>query len=64
MKTNPAVLDSIVKAYDVRGTTPDQMNAEVAFALGVAFADFVQEPMVIVGRDMRCLLYTSPSPRD
>lgn len=53
MKTNPAVLDSIVKAYDVRGTTPDQMNAEVAFALGVAFADFVQEPMVIVGRDMR-----------
>jgi phosphomannomutase len=53
MKTNPAVLDSIVKAYDVRGTTPDQMNTEVAFALGVAFADFVQAPMVIVGRDMR-----------
>jgi phosphomannomutase len=29
------------------------MNTEVAFALGVAFADFVQAPMVIVGRDMR-----------
>jgi phosphomannomutase len=53
MKTDPAVLDSIVKAYDVRGTTPDQMNTEVAFALGVAFADFVKAPMVIVGRDMR-----------
>lgn len=53
MKTDPAVLDSIVKAYDVRGTTPDQMNTEVAFALGVAFADFVKAPIVIVGRDMR-----------
>jgi phosphomannomutase len=47
------VLDSIVKAYDIRGTTPDQMNDEVAYALGVAFADFVGAPLVIVARDMR-----------
>jgi phosphomannomutase len=53
MKTDPAVLDAIVKAYDVRGTTPNQMNPEVAFALGVAFADFVDAKTVIVGRDMR-----------
>jgi phosphomannomutase len=53
MSTDPSVLDQIVKAYDVRGTTPDQMNDEVAFALGVAFADFVQAPMVLVARDMR-----------
>ena len=36
--TNSQVLDDIVKAYDVRGTVPDQLNAEVAHALGVGFA--------------------------
>lgn len=53
MKTDPSILDRIVKAYDIRGTTPNEMNDEVAFALGVAFADFVKAPMVIVARDMR-----------
>ena len=47
------VLDAIVKAYDVRGTVPDQLNAEVARALGVAFARFVNAPRILVGRDMR-----------
>ena len=53
MSTDPAVLDRIVKAYDVRGTTPDEMNDDVAFALGVAFARFVQAQTIIVARDMR-----------
>jgi phosphomannomutase len=53
MSTDPAVLDRIVKAYDVRGTTPDEMNDDVAFALGVAFARFAQEDTIIVARDMR-----------
>lgn len=53
MTTDPGVLDSIVKAYDVRGTTPDQMNDEVAHALGVAFATFAGASTVLVGRDMR-----------
>lgn len=53
MSTDPAVLDRIVKAYDVRGTTPDEMNDDVAFALGVAFARFVQAHTIIVARDMR-----------
>ena len=53
MNTDPSVLDRIVKAYDIRGTTPDQMNDEVAYALGVAFADFVSAPLVLVARDMR-----------
>jgi phosphomannomutase len=53
MSTDPGVLDHIVKAYDVRGTTPDQMNEEVAFALGVGFAEFVRTTFVIVARDMR-----------
>lgn len=48
-----AELSSIVKAYDVRGTVPDQMNADVAHALGVGFARFVDAPRVLVGRDMR-----------
>ena len=53
MSTDPTVLDRIVKAYDVRGTTPDEMNEHVARALGIAFADFVRAPMVIIARDMR-----------
>jgi len=52
-QTDPLILDRIVKAYDVRGTTPDQMNEEVAYALGVGFAAFTKEDTVIVARDMR-----------
>src|SRR6185436_14083511 len=51
--TDPKVLDTIVKAYDVRGTVPDQLNIEVARALGVGFAKFVNAPRILVGRDMR-----------
>jgi phosphomannomutase len=53
MTTDPRVLDAIVKAYDVRGTTPDQMNEDVAHSLGVAFAAFTGARAVVVGRDMR-----------
>lgn len=51
--TDPHILDAIVKAYDVRGTTPDQFNDDIAFALGVGFAQFAKTPKVIVARDMR-----------
>ena len=53
MSTDPSVLDAIVKAYDVRGTTPDQMNEDVARALGVGFAEFTGSPTVVMARDMR-----------
>ena len=33
-----ADLDAIFKAYDIRGTTPDQLDASVARSLGEAFA--------------------------
>ena len=33
-----SALDQIVKAYDIRGTVPDQLDADVAHALGVGFA--------------------------
>ena len=48
-----SVLDDIIKAYDVRGTVPDQLNTDVAHALGVAFARFCGTPRILVGRDMR-----------
>ncbi len=48
-----SVLDSIVKAYDIRGTVPDQLDADVAHALGVGFASFVPADQVVIGRDMR-----------
>jgi phosphomannomutase len=48
-----SVLDEIVKAYDIRGTVPDQLHADVAHALGVGFASLCQSDRVLVARDMR-----------
>jgi phosphomannomutase len=48
-----SVLDEIVKAYDIRGTVPDQLDPAVAHALGVGFARFVAADRVLVARDMR-----------
>jgi phosphomannomutase len=47
------VLDEIVKAYDIRGTVPDQLHGEVAHALGVGFARFAGTDRIVVARDMR-----------
>lgn len=46
-------LDRIVKAYDIRGTVPDQLDEEISHALGVGFAEFCGSDVVIVARDMR-----------
>ncbi|HET9077526.1 MAG TPA: phosphomannomutase/phosphoglucomutase, partial [Acidimicrobiales bacterium] len=46
-------LDRIFKAYDIRGTVPDQLNADLARAVGEAFARFADVPRVLVARDMR-----------
>ena len=45
--------DAIFKAYDVRGTYPDQLDEVVARAVGAAFARFAQSPRLVIGRDMR-----------
>ncbi|GJM39585.1 MAG: phosphomannomutase/phosphoglucomutase [Acidimicrobiales bacterium] len=48
--------DAIFKAYDVRGTVPDQFDADGARAIGGAFARFVSskgETSIVVGHDMR-----------
>ncbi len=46
-------LDSIFKAYDIRGVVPDQLDADLARAVGGAFARFTGAPRVLMGRDMR-----------
>jgi len=54
-----AGLDQIFKAYDVRGTVPDQLDAVLAERIGQAFAVFAREASteavtrVLVARDMR-----------
>ncbi len=49
MEVNPGIF----KAYDIRGIYPTELNEEVGYALGRAFASFLQVDKVIVGRDMR-----------
>ncbi|HVB52349.1 MAG TPA: phosphomannomutase/phosphoglucomutase [Acidimicrobiales bacterium] len=44
---------AIFKAYDVRGTYPDQLDKRVAEAIGSAFATFTKSPRIVVARDMR-----------
>ena len=46
-------LSSIVKAYDVRGLVPQELDADAARALGAAFARFVDAPRIVTARDMR-----------
>jgi len=53
-----APLDQIFKAYDIRGTVPDQWDAALAGRIGEAFARFAlsAEPdtrRVLIARDMR-----------
>lgn len=47
---------SVFKAYDIRGTVPDQLNAKFAFQLGYALgtqAAQAQVPAIVVGYDGR-----------
>jgi phosphomannomutase len=46
-------LSTIVKAYDIRGVVPDQLNEDVARAVGAAFARFTKAERIVVGHDMR-----------
>jgi phosphomannomutase len=44
---------SAFKAYDVRGRIPDEINEDLARAIGRAYAAFVRPRHVVVGRDIR-----------
>jgi phosphomannomutase len=43
----------VFKAYDIRGTVPDQIDAEMCRAIGGAMARFAGAPRLLVAYDMR-----------
>ena len=48
------MIDSkIFRAYDVRGTYPDQLNEEIAAKVACAYAEKLKPKTVVVGRDLR-----------
>ena len=46
-------LDSIFKAYDVRGLSPGELDEEAARRIGIGFAEFAAAPSIAVGSDVR-----------
>lgn len=44
---------SCFKAYDIRGRVPDELNEDIAYRLGLAFAQRFQPRRVVLGRDIR-----------
>jgi phosphomannomutase len=46
-------LDAVFKAYDVRGTVPEQLDGRSCRAIGWAFAQFAGTSRILVARDMR-----------
>ena len=44
---------TIVKAYDIRGTYPDEFNEDVAYRIVRAFAEKLKPGLTVVGWDMR-----------
>jgi phosphomannomutase len=44
---------SAFKAYDIRGRIPDEINADLCYQIGRAFAAFIKPKKVAVGRDIR-----------
>ena len=41
------------KAYDVRGRVPDQLNNDIAYRIGRAYAEYLKPKQVVVGYDIR-----------
>ncbi len=41
------------KAYDIRGRVPDDLNEEIAYRIGSAYAEFLKTKRVVIGRDIR-----------
>ncbi len=44
---------SCFKAYDVRGRIPDELNTDIAYSIGRAYAQVVEPKKVVVGHDIR-----------
>lgn len=43
----------IFKAYDIRGSYPENLNEDIAEKIGAAFPQFLSGPNIVLGRDMR-----------
>ncbi len=50
---SPENVRAVFKAYDVRGTVPDQIDEELARATGAAFVQVLGTQEIVVGYDMR-----------
>jgi phosphomannomutase len=46
-------LSSLFKAYDIRGTVPEELTPEIAYRIGRALVTYLGVDNVCVGRDMR-----------
>ena len=46
-------LTGLIKAYDIRGSVPDQLDAELTFQIGATFAHLTGAELIAVGQDMR-----------
>ncbi|MBT3858617.1 MAG: phosphomannomutase [Gammaproteobacteria bacterium] len=44
---------SCFKAYDIRGRVPDQLNEDISYRIGRAYAEFLKPKTVVVGFDIR-----------
>jgi phosphomannomutase len=51
-------MTGIFKAYDIRGSYPDELNEQMAQRIGAGFTDLLKAHRIVVGRDMRL---SSPS---
>ena len=45
--------DAAFKAYDIRGRVPEDLDADMAYAIGRAFVELTRPKLVVVGQDVR-----------
>ncbi|MGP8283283.1 MAG: phosphomannomutase, partial [Desulfomonilaceae bacterium] len=53
MSDKTARIRNSFKAYDIRGRIPDELNEEIAFKIGRAYATLLKPNKVCIGRDVR-----------
>jgi phosphomannomutase len=51
--TSPDNVNAVFKAYDVRGTVPDQLDEDFARATGQAYVEVLGVTSMVIGYDMR-----------
>jgi phosphomannomutase len=49
----PSSLDAIIKAYDIRGIVPDQLDESIARSIGAAFIRLTGAERIVTAYDMR-----------